>query len=244
MSKSATFVAGRGGRFAAAALFAFAAALPATSARAGSFGVNPIYVTLAPDRASTELSISNTAAAPVAVRVTALRWTQRDGGDVYEETTDVIASPPIFTIAPGASQLVRIGLRSRTPGAAYRLILEEIPGPSEAGTTGIRTTLNLNLPFYVAAKGGLPALSWTAARDAAGVLTVEAHNSGTAHSQISGIEAQDARGAQIGSTNAMGVVLPGGARRWTLGTGSGAATSLLVRGPAGVTRSTVLVERP
>jgi fimbrial chaperone protein len=232
------------GRFAAAAtLFALAVTAPAATAWASSFGVSPIYVTLAPDRATTELSIRNTGAMPVAVRVTALRWTQLDGADVQEATTDVIAYPPIFTIAPGASQTVRIGLRTRTAGAAYRLILEEIPGSNE-GASGIRTTLNLNLPFYVLARGGVPALSWTARRDAAGLLIVEAHNSGTAHSQIIGIEAQDAAGVQIGSTSAMGVVLPGSSRRWTLGAGSGTAVNLLVRGPRGITRSTVLVERP
>lgn len=241
MSTGSTSSIGKGGRLMAATLFAmFACAEPAS---AGSFQVNPVNIRLAPNKATSEIMIGNVAKAPVAVRVTALKWTQLNGRDVYEPTTDVIASPPIFTMAAGARQVVRIGLRRRLPGAAYRVILQEIPGPSD-GRTGIKVALRLNLPLYILASDGAPSLSWTAARDAAGELFVEARNAGPVHSQVTGIEAQDAAGKRIGSTSAMGVVLPQSARRWTLGKGAGTPADLLIRGPKGVVRSKLSVERP
>ena len=238
-----TSVIRKGGR-SAAALFAAAALIAAAPAAAGSFKVNPVSLALAPDKAAAELSIANADSAPVAVRVTALRWTQKNGEDIYEPSRDVIASPPIFTIAPGSNQLIRFGLRARTPGAAYRIIVEEIPAPAREGS-GIRVALRLDLPLFVLAHGRpQPALSWTAGRDGRGELVVEARNDGALHSQILAIEVRDSAGKRIAATDARGVVLPGGARRWTLGTGSGTPAQMIVTGPDGVGRSVPHVERP
>lgn len=241
MGNALTRVIGRGGRLTAATLLALLASAGPVSA--GSFQVNPVTIRLAPDKATGEIMIGNVAAEPVAVRVTALRWTQVNGRDVYAATADVIASPPIFTIAPGAKQLVRIGLRRRLPGAAYRVIVQEIPGPTD-GKPGIKVALRLNLPLYILIRNAVPSVSWSAGRDAAGELFAEAKNEGGAHSQILGIEALDQSGKAIGSTTAMGVVLPNSARRWALGKGAGTAIDLVVRGPRGTVRSKLSVERP
>jgi fimbrial chaperone protein len=116
-----------GGRIVAALTAAAALLGVSVPAIAGSFRVNPVRVELTPDRPAGELTLSNVEQAPVGVKVTALRWTQVNGLDVYEPTTDVIASPPIFTLAGGGTQLIRIGLRTRRAGAAYRIHVEEIP---------------------------------------------------------------------------------------------------------------------
>ena len=239
-----TLVIEKGGRRGAAALLAAATLLAASPACAGSFQVNPVNVALAPDKGSTELSLVNADAASVSVRVTALRWTQKDGADVYEPTRDVIASPPIFTVAPGARQLIRIGLRSRVPGTAYRLIVEEIPGPPVEGS-GIKVALKLNLPFYVLSPGRAGAtLSWTAHRGANGELFAQARNGGAQHAQVLGLEARDGAGRAIGGSKAMGVVLPMSARRWSLGAAKSAPAELIVKTAQGETRSIVRVEQP
>ncbi|MDB5699307.1 MAG: hypothetical protein JWN69_2111 [Alphaproteobacteria bacterium] len=232
-----------GGRIAATPMI-LAALLGAAPALAGSFAVSPVNVELAPGQAGTEIRIDNADRAPVAVRVSLRRWTQQDGRDVAQPTRDVIASPPIFTLQPGARQLIRLGLRKRVPGAAYRVLIDEIPGPHAPGT-GIKVALKLDLPFYVvASKDAKPALDWTARRDPAGNMWVEAHNSGALHSKVVGIEAQDAASHRLGGTTAMGVVLPASARRWNLGRIDGQVAQLVVRSPQGEQRSPVVVERP
>ena len=130
------------------------------SATAGSFKINRVQVTLPPNRQSASLTITNTDAVPVSVRMLAYRWTQIDGRDVHTPTNDVIASPPMFTIAPGKTQLIRVGLKTATRTGAYRLIFDEIPrGDRIAGQ--IQVTLRLNLPLYLLpAKGGAAALRW------------------------------------------------------------------------------------
>src|SRR3546814_7495729 len=84
----------------------------------------------------------------VGILVSALRWTQVAGKDVYAPADDLIASPPIFMLEPHGKQLIRLGLRRRTPGAAYRVIVEEIPNEKASGT-GIKVALRLNLPLYI-----------------------------------------------------------------------------------------------
>lgn len=210
---------------------------------AGSFHVDPVSLSLPVDKATTSLSIGNNASAPVGIRVSALRWTQVDGKDVYTPTSDVIASPPIFTLDPGGKQLVRLGLRRREQGAAYRVIVEEIPSEASKGT-GIRVALRLNLPLYVkAGDKAAPNLRWSAWRNAAGATVLEASNEGAAHRQILSIAALGPDGQELASTRDMGVVLPGSARRWTLDGSAQLPAELVVAGPGGETRSKVLVEQ-
>lgn len=233
------------GRFAALLTAAAAAWVVAAPAEAGTFRVDPVNIVLAENRAATELRLTNVEAAPVGVRVTALRWTQRDGKDVYEPTDDVIASPPIFTVAPRGTQLVRFGLRRRTPGAAYRIVVEEIPQAKAAGV-GIRVALKIDLPLYVATGGGKSsaALAWSVRRAADGALVAESRNSGGTHAQVKAVQALDSAGRPLGRSDLRGVVLPGSMRAWSLGSSTGEAATIVVTTPHGEQRSPVGGARP
>lgn len=201
------------GRHVAVSLLAFAMIVPAL---AGSFQVNPVQIVLQPNKSISSLTIRNVDGQPVSVRVLTYRWTQVNGDDVYTPTDDLIASPPIFTIPANARQLVRVGLRRRTPGAAYRVILEEIPRPSKENV--IQVALRLNLPMYVlTAAGAKPAVRWSGSRDAAGEIILEGRNDGAAHAQVTAIDLVDAAGKRTPLTTSMGVVLPASMRRWNVG---------------------------
>lgn len=224
------------------------AGFPAGSpAAAGSFQVNPVHITMDVDRQTASITIRNTDSAEVAARVVAYRWTQVNGQDVYSETTDVIASPPIFTIAPGATQLVRVGLKVRRAGGAYRVIVEEIPR-KQASASQVQVTLRLNLPLYLLpANGGAADLKWTAWRDSGGDLFVEAANRGSLHAQILEIGATTASGESIVLSKQMGVVLPSGAKHWKLGKRAGLAVGvpllLTVRKSTGESHEKIQVEQ-
>jgi fimbrial chaperone protein len=221
--------------------------LAGSPAAAGSFQVNPVHVTMAANRNTASLTIRNSEATEVAVRVTAYRWTQEKGEDVYSETTDVIASPPIFTIAAGGTQLVRVGLKGRLAGGAYRVVLEEIPGKQTIGSQ-VQVTLRLNLPLYLLPpKGGAADLKWRAWRDGTGHWFVEAANRGSLHAQILEIGATTAAGKSIVLSRQMGVVLPSSARYWKLGPRPGLETGtpllLNIRHSTGESREKVQVEQ-
>jgi len=142
-------------------IFAFAAPVPA---EAGSLRVDPVRLEINAGRRTATVTIRNDEATPVTIRAYALTWDQANGEDVYGDTDAVIVSPPIFTIAPGASQLVRVGLRSPSGGGrAYRVIIEEVPGASPAG--GVQVALRLNLPLFAMMQSGSHSdLRWSASR--------------------------------------------------------------------------------
>lgn len=245
--KAAKTKKGGGRLLSAAALAAFLAGLwPAAPAASGSFQVNPVNITLPADRQATSLTIKNSDTKPVAVRVVTYSWTQENGRDIYSETRDVIVSPPIFTIQPGGTQLVRIGLRSRS-AKAYRVIFEEIVR-HQPSSSQIQVALRLNLPLYLPPPGGGKAdVRWKAWRDGAGDLFVEADNRGSAHAQILEIAVRDRAGGQTILSKQMGVILPASARRWKIGNrpdfGVGASMTLQIRSPTGDMQAAILVEQ-
>ncbi|MEA3066110.1 MAG: fimbrial chaperone protein [Sphingomonadales bacterium] len=230
------------------ALALLAAGLSAgTPANASSFQVDPVNLTMAAGQRRASLTIKNSDADPVAVRVFAYRWTQKDGVDVYSETEDIIASPPIFTISPGAMQLVRLGLRGPSRGNAYRIFLEEIPR-QRPDNSQIQMTLRLNLPLYLLPeKGGKPELSWRVWRDAAGDLFIAATNGGPVQAQVLEIAAADEGGGTKVLSRELGVVLPGSVRHWNAGKaagfGAGSVMRLKIRDAVGETAASIVVER-
>lgn len=221
-------------------------ATSAVPASAGSLKVNPVHINLPAGRQSASLRMTNGGAAPVSIRVVTYGWTQVGGSDVYSPTGNVIVSPPIFTIQPGGTQLVRIGLRSRS-AKAYRVIFEEIVR-HQPSSSQIQVALRLNLPLYLPPPGGGKAdVRWKAWRDGAGDLFVEADNRGSAHAQVLEIAASDRAGGQTILSKQMGVILPASARRWKIGNrpdfGVGASMTLQIRSPTGDMQAAILVEQ-
>ena len=201
---------------AASALAGALAAMPG-SAAAGSLQVDPIRLEISQGRRTATLRVTNQEQAPVTIRAYALTWRQVDGEDLYEESSAVIVSPPIFTIPAGGTQLIRVGLR--TPSAdprAFRLMVEEVPQASPGG--GVQVALRLNLPLFAMMNAGTAGeLGWGASRGADGRWTVEAVNPGPNYVRVEPAAAEAATGVDFDNNANLGVVLPGSRRRWIVG---------------------------
>lgn len=223
-----------------------AGAVCAGSASAGSFTVNPVTIDLPADRKAASLTVTNSGAAPVSVRVRTYAWTQPEGLDVRTPTTNVIASPPIVTIPAGKTQVIRIGLRSPAGPRAYRVVLEEIPREKPGGR-GIQVNLRLDLPFYVQPKGGGKAdVRWRAWRERSGDMFVEGSNRGSSHLQVTELSTEQSGKKQLLSQQ-MGVVLPHSARQWKVAKAAsldaGAPLKLKIRGPNGESHAQIVLEQ-
>ena len=167
----------------AALLFAAAGA-----ASDGSFQVNPVRVTLSAGQPVGALTVRNNGSEAAVVQLEVVDWTQQDGKDVYGASREVLATPPIFTVKPGASQVVRVGLR-RSPDEqrelSYRLFLQEVPQPSLPRAQGLQMALRIGVPVFVLpAAPTMPVLVWHATRTADGQLKLTAANQGSAHIQV------------------------------------------------------------
>jgi fimbrial chaperone protein len=202
---------------------AFLLAAP-LAALAASLGISPVRVELSPAAPTAALTLRNGGDDPTVVQVHAVAWSQKNGEDVYEPTSEVIVSPPIFTVAANSAQVVRVGLR-RAPDArrelSYRIYLQEVPGPPQPGVPGLQMALRIGVPVFV--KPVQPAkaeLNWRIGRDAGGALRVAATNPGEMHVQLIGIKLLGVGAAPeappLASLESGGYLLPGQSHEWRL----------------------------
>jgi fimbrial chaperone protein len=193
----------------------------ACPAWAGTFQVNPVTVTLTRDKSVAALTIRNVGADPTVIQLQLMSWSQADGSDKYAPSRDILATPPIFTLPPNGSQIIRVGFRhppSVQGERAYRLFLQEIPPPLKPGFKGLRMSLRITLPVFVQpAKAGAPHLQWQAMPAGDGRLKIRVSNDGTAHAKLSRF-----RLSTEGDPHALPIsqkpvyILPGAAHEWVI----------------------------
>lgn len=225
MNRSVIGQALRGLAFSAAAL------IGANAAYASSFSVNPVRVTLSAKQPVAAITVRNADSEQTVVQLEATAWTQVDGKDVQVPSNDLLATPPIFTLQPGGSQIVRVGLRGarNLPGeVTYRLSLREVPS-SQPSTTGLRVALRISMPiFVVPATPVAPVIQWRATREEEGKVRVTAKNAGNAHVQLGKLDLL-ADGNVVGARSIAEYVLPGNTRYWTVDTHGKLATGAKMR---------------
>lgn len=189
---------------------------------AGSFSVNPVRVDLSAKQPVASVTVRNDGAEPTVVQLELMGWGQADNNDVYDSTSELLATPPLFTVPPGGSRVVRIGLRRRPDPLhelTYRLYLQEVPPPMDADFRGMRMTLRVGVPVFVAAiSQTVPDLKWTTVAEPDGKIKLGLTNSGSEHIKIADLELT----ADSGGPHSSGVqhvatyVLPGQKREWLL----------------------------
>ena len=207
--------------------------LGASLSHAGSFTVNPVRVTLSPTQRVAAITVSNHGAEASVIQLETSRWTQQDGKDSLAPSNEILATPPIFTLAPGASQIVRVGLRRASDAQhelTYRLVLREVPPPQPIAQ-GLRVALAISMPvFVVSAHPSFSNLAWRAVRLADGRIQLEATNTGSAHVQIGSLELSSPPSASpIVRQSVATYVLPGNTRSWTFKTTAGVAAGSILQ---------------
>ena len=198
-----------------------ALAMAGSPAQAGSFSANPVRLVLSGGAASTAITVENQGDEAVLVQAEVLAWSQQGGEDRLVASEDLVVSPPIFRMAPGASQTVRVGLTRRIDPhreLAYRLFLKEVPPAPVAGDSQVRVALRLGLPVFVMPPvKAAPQLGWTLAFEGDGALAITATNTGNAHAQVIDLGLRDGEGNLLFQQRRADYVLPGQARTWPLG---------------------------
>jgi fimbrial chaperone protein len=126
----------------------FLVLLSALAASGQALSVVPVNVFLSPGQKATSLTVTNQGTSETAIQIRAYDWSQKNGEDQLTASKDVVLSPPLTKIAPGASQVVRLILR-QTPEyreATYRILLDQIPPPAEPGV--VHMVLRLSIPIF------------------------------------------------------------------------------------------------
>lgn len=216
-------------------------------ARAQALSVLPVNVFLAPGQRAATLSVTNQGRSQTAIQIRAFAWDQKDGSDELITTDEVIASPPIATIAPGATQVVRLILRQlpQHQEATYRILVDQIPPPAEPGV--VHVVLRLSIPIFAEPPTpATPHVSFHLERNA-GQLVLVGTNTGLRHDVIRGILLRTSDGKDLKEApGGLPYILAGATRRWSLvGNGSlprlNAALQLTAQGETGSIEQPVAV---
>lgn len=171
-----------------------------------SFSLTPVILNVDPAKTlNASLTFTNTSTQVMTVNASVLEWAWKDNQEVNTPTRDLLLNPPSFTLKPGESQVIRVGLRRKpTPNElTYRLILaQQPPGvkpaqessegrlgdptkPDSAPALDIQITqlFQARVAVYIAPSNTAPKLTFTALGSGAG-LTLSVSNSGTRHQTL------------------------------------------------------------
>jgi fimbrial chaperone protein len=194
----------------------------ASNAISGSFQVTPIRVELSATQRTGALTVRNDTPDPLVLQIELSEWSQRDGQDIYATTPDLLATPPIVTIAAGRAQVFRVGLRRApdpTRELAYRVFLQEVVPPPAADFKGLQVALRVGVPAFVkpVAPDAKPVATWTGRVTPDGKLAVTARNSGNVHLQVIEFKLMvSGSDAAVASNDRMSYILPDQSREWLL----------------------------
>ncbi len=220
-----------------ALLMALGAAAP-TAQGAASILLWPIDPWLSADTNATELWVQNQGNSATTMQVRIVRWRQENGLERYTAQQEVVASPPIVTIAKGSKQLIRLIKQGQVPVGveqAYRIIVDEIPQPQENATPqiGLKLQMRYSIPLFVYGQGITTIkegehhalveprnLSWRVVRDN-GQPALQVRNQGDVHVRLSQVTLTQGGQKRTMADGLLGYVLPGSERSWPLPSGIG-----------------------
>jgi fimbrial chaperone protein len=193
--------------------------LPGFEAGAQSLSVLPVNILLQPGQRATTLTVTNQGPSETAIQIRAYSWSQPDGGDQLTTSGSVVVSPPLASIAPGATQVLRLILRLPPLGgdreATYRILVDQIPPAAEPGI--VHVVLRLSIPiFALPTTRALSIVRYHLELDA-GQLYLVGINDGLRHEAIRDIvlSTSDGRNLKQGSS-ASPYILSGATRRWAI----------------------------
>ncbi len=128
----------------------------AGSTNGAEFVINPLRVDLDRTHKAGEFVVRNEGTEPLRMQLQAMSWKQdTQGKDQYESDESLIFFPRTMEIPPGATRVVRLGVKAApvTREDAYRLFVEELPGSTPgpiAPGASLKVLLRVGVAVFVA----------------------------------------------------------------------------------------------
>ncbi len=186
-------------------------------------GIAPLRLGLQATQMADSVTVTNNGQEKVAMQVEALAWSQDGEGQTQLSVTDaVLAVPPIFELAPGESQLIRVGLLRANQSIAelpFRLLLTELAAPlSGQGPTGLKMRTRVSLPVFVKPLGLVSAdLMVEGFTLTDGEVRLRLLNSGHAHARLERLELLDQGQTDTAIAKDLAAyILPGASREFRI----------------------------
>ena len=204
------------------AALALAGSIPAG---AGSIAVSPLRLTFSNATGIVSLTVENRGSEEALVQTEAFAWSQAGGEQKLAPTEDVVAVPPVFRLAPGAQQQVRVGLTrafNDKQEQTFRLLVTEVPTAVTSGAVAV--AVRHSLPIFVLPSSPTSS-NLTAKAGAAGGLEIA--NTGSQHLRIHRWRLRDRAGAIVAEDSGPGYLLAGASQVIAAGARGGSGPVVL-----------------
>lgn len=204
----------------------------------------PIDPVIEHDQSGSMLWLENKGTSTARLQVRVLGWEQHSGTDQLSRQSDVIASPPAAEVEPGQRQLVRLVRVVSVPQGqerAFRVLVDEIPGVSQAPnktspeqSVGLKFLLRYSIPLFVSGEGVWTRQNFQTPRDMTqasqptlhfSVVNKGAHrwlvvrNSGAVHARLTSVTYTQGERLLWQSPGLLGYVLAGAQMSWPVPAG-------------------------
>jgi fimbrial chaperone protein len=187
------------------------------AARAQALAVLPVNISLPSGQKATTLTVTNQGNSETAIQIRAYAWSQKDGDDQLTPSDAVVVSPPLASIAAGASQVVRLVLRQapQDSEATYRILVDQIPPPAEPGIVHI--VLRLSIPIFAQPiNRAVPRVRFHLEQDG-GQTYLVGTNDGLRHEAVRDIALSTSDNRKLRQEpSASPYILAGATRRWPI----------------------------
>jgi fimbrial chaperone protein len=200
------------------------------SADAAALRLEPVLVEVFAPGAASTLTLRNDDDSEVNVQIRVYKWSQSNGDERLEPTTDVVASPPAAKLAPKTDYVARIVRVNRQPIQAeesYRIIVDQLPQTQGKAPRTVNLLIRQSIPvFFTSRQNANSSVTWSLTYDGAR-LVVAAQNSGDRRLRIAALKLVDAEGKTVAFGNGLtGYVLSQSTMKWIVpGQGRGFAPS-------------------
>ena len=201
----------------------------ALAATAADIGVSPVAVHLDQANSRATVTVANNGRAAVVMQAEVIEWKRLpDHQDADAPTTDMIVNPAVFSLEPGQSQVVRVGLRKAAHPdreGTYRVVLREVPMPPPLGETRVsgqvRVLMALRVPIYVSPLNVVRDPRIHAVSHADGSIVANIRNDGNVHVRVGRLRVRagdaDPAAPAVSDQAVAEVVFPGESRQFKVG---------------------------
>lgn len=191
-------------------------AVPA--AHAASLQAAPVLVEMKESAPSSTITVRNTGTAPFDVQTRVFRWKQEGGKETMTETNEVVTSPPITTLQPGATYSVRVVRTSKQPLAreeAFRIFVDQLPDTTAQRSGTVALVMRHSIPvFMLPNAGGAAKINWSVSTRN-GRLVLRAQNAGERRLRLAKVSVTLPGGKTVSFGNGLlGYALAGSAMEW------------------------------
>jgi fimbrial chaperone protein len=206
------------------------------TAMASSFSATPMNVEIHAPGSTSTVTIKNDGDQALTTQIRVFRWSQVNGVEKLEPTTDVVASPPMGNVAAKSEQvirLVRVSKKLVDAEESYRVFVDEVPDLARRKSGQVGIAVRYSIPaFIIPPAAASSQVSWALER-AGDVTAIVATNTGGRRVKVSALTLKDSAGKAVSFGEGLnGYVLARSSMRWVI---PGNAPKLSLNGPVTVT---------